>query len=436
VPSTQTHFAEKVKYEILIITMASRTMEWLDTVETLEGTNEDGEDRPLLTEFDDDPSRNSLLRRVDKFLKSNEPSVSVIAHVRAVYCATVKSHCTAIASMWSMLSQSSVDVPMQRAMIDTTSMMLDKCRFLCTIHRHMLENAKWISLQTEIYKSVNVMMLEIIKHCQNYPHKPKDRGTGVIKHFETRDFLATVCQYLYDTLFPESDYFGTRGNSPGNKLKLKFDLELLIPTMRRLGMMDCLDKDWNVYGDWSDILQEMEKYGKHVPHTIADKILNEKSFIWRNSRNSMRCRTMRRPAGMSPPSQCYQYFPKCTVMGCSNIETPAKPHKMRCIQCYYFHVCSPACESYADMFGVHKCSQQDREKAPMMRSEMELYLKQNDKDQASASESCNFCFAKEKNMPEDEKMMRCGGCASVWYCSKQCQQWDWTSGKHNLECKK
>jgi hypothetical protein len=88
------------------------------------------------------------------------------------------------------------------------------------------------------------------------------------------------------------------------------------------------------------------------------------------------------------------------------------------------------------MCNVHQCSQQDCDKSALMRSQMELYLNRNDKEQASASESCNFCFAKEKNMPEGEKMMRCGGCASVWYCSKQCQQWDWTSGNHNLECKK
>jgi hypothetical protein len=81
--------------------MASKTMEWLDTVETLEGKDEYGEDCLLLTEFDEDSSRNSLLRRVDNFLKSNEPSVAVIAHVRAVFCATVESHCNRIASMWS-----------------------------------------------------------------------------------------------------------------------------------------------------------------------------------------------------------------------------------------------------------------------------------------------------------------------------------------------
>jgi hypothetical protein len=199
--------------------------------------------------------------------------------------------------------QSSIDAQMQSAMNDKTSMMQEKCRLLCTIHRKMLDSALRISLQTEIYKSVNLMMLEIIKQHQNYPHKPKERGPEVVKHFRIRACLVSFCLELWDKLFPETDYFGTRGNSHGDKPKNKIDLELIIPTMRRLGMMDCLDKDWNVHSDWNAILQEMEKHGtKHVPHTNADKILAEKSQIWRNSRNSMNCRTMRRPNGMSPLS--------------------------------------------------------------------------------------------------------------------------------------
>jgi hypothetical protein len=174
---------------------------------------------------------------------------------------------------------------MQRAMVSQTKVMADKCRFLCTIHPRMLDSATWISLQTEIYNSVNEMMLEIIKQCQNYPHKPKERGPEVVKHFKIRDFLARVCLELWDKHFPESDSFN-RGNK--NKPKNKIDLELLMPTMRSLGMMDCLDIAWNMYGDWNAILQEMEKHGaKHVPHTIADTILAGKSKIWRSSRNSM-----------------------------------------------------------------------------------------------------------------------------------------------------
>jgi MYND finger len=33
-------------------------------------------------------------------------------------------------------------------------------------------------------------------------------------------------------------------------------------------------------------------------------------------------------------------------------------------------------------------------------------------------------------------MKRCSKCHSVYYCSRQCQEWDWRVGGHRLYCKR
>jgi hypothetical protein len=33
-------------------------------------------------------------------------------------------------------------------------------------------------------------------------------------------------------------------------------------------------------------------------------------------------------------------------------------------------------------------------------------------------------------------MKRCSKCQAVYYCSRQCQEWDWRVGGHRLYCKK
>jgi hypothetical protein len=52
---------------------------------------------------------------------------------------------------------------------------------------------------------------------------------------------------------------------------------------------------------------------------------------------------------------------------------------------------------------------------------------------ASASISascCNWCFS----TPQTQKLHKCGGCHRVKYCSRKCQQLDWTRGLHTKEC--
>ncbi|KAF1323681.1 putative histone tail methylase containing set domain, partial [Globisporangium splendens] len=44
--------------------------------------------------------------------------------------------------------------------------------------------------------------------------------------------------------------------------------------------------------------------------------------------------------------------------------------------------------------------------------------------------ACNWCFS----TPQTQKLQKCGGCHRVKYCSRKCQQLDWTRSLHAKEC--
>jgi hypothetical protein len=69
-----------------------------------------------------------------------------------------------------------------------------------------------------------------------------------ILHFRVRSFLSTEARSLWDNLKPVVDFSFLGGRSSSSNQN-KNNLELLAPTMRTLGMMDCLDSDWNMEGE-------------------------------------------------------------------------------------------------------------------------------------------------------------------------------------------
>lgn len=137
----------------------------------------------------------------------------------------------------------------------------------------------------------------------------------------------------------------------------------------------------------------------------------------------MLCRSMSTNPGMPAmpgmprmpaPPQCFRYFSKCTTSACANIETPQKPHTIRCQKCWYFHCCSPACERYAEMFNQHQCFFTPPDKVALIKSETELHLKQNssaDQQVVNEGKRCIFCRTKKENISSE--LMRCGSCQSV-----------------------
>jgi hypothetical protein len=263
-------------------------------------------------------------------------------------------------------------------------------------------------------------------------------------HFAIKSHLSRCACAIWHPLLQSDNMNYLTSHVPPPKL---IPVDLLIPTMRRLGMVDVLEEGWNLLGDWNDILEPFQSQGATLLlKTPADEVLQERSSVWKLARNSMLCRGMftnpemparLRMPRMSNPPQCFRYFPKCTTTACANIETPQKPHKIRCQKCWYFHCCSPACEMHAEMFNEHHCSFNPPDKVALIKSETELHLKRNssaDQQVVDEGKRCNFCMTRKENI--SSKMMRCGACQSVWYCSRECQQWDWSLGKHKAQCKK
>lgn len=372
--------------------------DWIRKVETLEGPDEYGNPFPLLEDYEMDDSPNSLQRRAAAFLRRVEANDVLIHEIRDhlindVLGNTVKE----IASAWGC--------PHNGVMSNTDLLSTKVCFLVSCFYCEMLGSEKWSDFHQEIYKSINTVLLAILEFAKEYPHKPKNSLLTTV-HFKTKSFLANSTLWIWHNLFS------------GDTIKALTDapLELLVPTMRKLGMMDVLDEDWNMYGGWDCILNEI---GAGLPRVSADKALAEKSELWRKARASICCRRLsRRGYGSGDPNPiCFQYFSKCSVDGCVNMEAASKKHPHRCNKCYYFHFCSDACKAYAEKFGMHDCEFTPPDKAAAIKNETEMYLGLNKKKKVSKHERCNFCRTKEIDMPPGKNLLQCSGCENVGYVS-------------------
>ena len=412
--------------------------------EHLMGEDADGDPCPLLKLFgeaEDDTTDEpgSLLARLEDFLKEAAPGPKLIDEVKEhLVDSVLKKTVGRIVATWA---PDTVSVHAQRLLSDFTSLMEDKARFMHRIYAEILRREGWKPHHRSIYGAINDVLLAVIPVAQQYPHKPdEDDFKETLLHFQIKPFLqnfAMTAWTSYDSSSCGQNSFSNSGRPPITKIPT----ELVVPTMRRLGMRDLLDPEWNVHGEWSEILAEMNNCGDaHVVfNDSSDKVLEEKSKVWRNARNSITCRMMRRPGGfmasMPPPPQCFQYFAKCSVMECDSLETREKPHPIRCTRCYYFHFCSAACEQVANAFSLHACSATPPEKAEAIKRETEAFLGLNQRQGSNrVHESCNFCGTKRQNARG--VLLQCTRCKNVAYCDKQCQAWDWNQAGHKLACKK
>jgi len=430
--------------------------DWIRNVEDLMGTDYDDEPCPLLEEFEGDTSPHSLRTRTDAFLKRTDASDEVIHEIRDhlindVLGKTVEK----IFDTWR-----NGEVRAQRALTEEQQLMNRKTYFnVGCIFGKMLRSPKWRVHHEEIFNASNAFLLAIITVAKKYPHKPKN-FVGTLLHFKVKHFLCEISMWAWYGIFQEDEI---HEKEPA---LAAIPTELLLPTMRRLGMMDLLDPDWNLVGAWDGILDHIAQVADGFPRVTADKILSENSIMWSKARNSIFCRRCHRITlfGRGPPPQSFKYFSKCSVDMCCNIETAKKPHKHRCTKCYYFHFCSDACKEYADMFDLHDCDFTPPEKAASIKKEMEAYLGQTKTKKVSKHEICNFCRLKRADMPPDGTLLQCTGCERVAYvssyficlclvnvyyrvhtdvvslllnlkCSKDCQLWDW-SADHKSQCGK
>ena len=188
-----------------------------------------------------------------------------------------------------------------------------------------------------------IRMLAIIAVAKQYPHKPKNFADTLL-HFQVKAFLCNISFQTWNGIFQSSSVHNRE------RPLVAIPTDLLLPTMRRLGMLDILDEHYIMYGPWNGILDHIAESTDGISKVPADKTLAERSSIWKNARNSIMCRTMSKndsTYGWGPAPQCFRYFSKCSVDMCCNVETAKKPHKHRCEKCYYFHFCSNACKDYA-----------------------------------------------------------------------------------------
>jgi hypothetical protein len=143
--------------------------------------------------------------------------------------------------------------------------------------------------------------------------------------FESNTFFRSA-RVIWSTIVDADPTSYTRISGAAAPSKRDIPLNLIIPTMRRLAMLDLVDRNCDQFGDWNTIFQEFQSQGvSPLPKTQADQILQERSSQWKLARNSLACRNhhkMGSSMGMGFAPQCFRHFPKCTADACSNIETP------------------------------------------------------------------------------------------------------------------
>eukprot|EP00985_Skeletonema_marinoi_P021154 scaffold12862_cov140-Skeletonema_marinoi.AAC.4 len=165
----------------------------------------------------------------------------------------------------------------------------------------MLRSLKWRVHHEEIFNSSNAFLLPIIAVAKKYPHKPKN-FVDTLLHFKVKPFLCEISMWAWGGIFEEEEIHEKEPALAATPT------ELILPTMRRLGMMDLLDPDWNMFGAWDEILDHIAKVSDGFPRVTADKILSENSIMWSKARNSIFCRRMSPDYmfGRGPPPQSFK----------------------------------------------------------------------------------------------------------------------------------
>jgi hypothetical protein len=399
-------------------------LQWLRDCDTRR--DQDGE-AYLQLEYHDDDEIMALLR---EFLERSTATKAVVDELYQIWQATVLSTMLSSSALWKKEVIQSGD---QRVMKDQLKTSRYKINFL--MHHavgSMLSSTdpKWKSRQEDLVNLCFQTLQLLPRLAESCPHHKTDIRQAII-HFEGKEFLAAVACETWDTLY---DY------------SIPIDPDRFVPILRRCAMLDILDKDWNMLGGWEDVLKGLEAKccagpgGSQTPvlRLPCDTLLHEHTTVLRNARNSMQCkffsvRFMRYTEDQAP--QRWRYFPKCSAPACSSIESALQPHPFRCQNCWYFHYCSESCQEYCDsIMGLHPkfCKDTPAGKSLQCRHETYSFLGWPLSESGSLL-TCRACGTSEQIVAD---MKRCSKCQSVYYCSRQCQEWDWRVGGHRVYCKK
>lgn len=386
-------------------------------------TRVDSKGQPYLQlEYRDD---DTIMLYLKNFLEKSSAQKQVVEEFYQIWQQTVLSTLLEISAVWQKENVSPDD---QRHMKERLKKARYKISFL--LHRVMggmltSLHSRWKNRRDDLLH-VCLQTLQLLPRlAESCPHHKSDIRQVII-HFEGKEFLASCACETWDTLYDHA---------------IPLDPKLFVPVLRRCAMLDILDKDWNMLGGWEDILKALEAKcfidAGPVLRLSSDAVLQETTSILRNARNSMQCkffsvRFLRYTDDQAP--QRWRYFPKCSAPACANLETPQKPHTLRCQNCWYFHYCSSSCQEYCDnIMGLHPkfCKDTPKDKAAQCRKEMESYLGWNHEPDMT----CHACGLEEHHVVASEGMKRCSQCQKVFYCSRQCQEWDWRVGGHKQICK-
>lgn len=403
----------------------------------------DEETDELLQESYDDPECSGrstrLLTQRDEFMKEMEQidkkvAKATIYDLQAILLdETVVATTEALIDMWN---QDCIDITMQNDMDQRLERALYKANFILLgilLQALKSQSSVWISLRSKIVDMCFSILRKLKELAGRVPHPGGSELPPVILHLRAMKFLCEIslgtwAQVIYDS-----------------KIKLSSSqVDEFIPLMRQLCMVKCLDKEFNMYGPWNEILNELSNHncaGK-IKRIEADAHLDRITTQLNRACNSMQCKIMSLRSSDMPDfassfmyeescaPQRWNYFPKCSNMHCYNIETKERPHLLRCTKCYYFHWCSEACKTLScDRSNQHQslCSITPAKKAKQTKAEMEAFLDIGKKNSNSGSKICHGCGMKEKG-DTDKKFFRGGHRNNVWYCSKLCDTWDQEEG--------
>eukprot|EP00555_Chaetoceros_dichaeta_P001283 CAMPEP_0198276998 /NCGR_PEP_ID=MMETSP1447-20131203/65614_1 /TAXON_ID=420782 /ORGANISM="Chaetoceros dichaeta, Strain CCMP1751" /LENGTH=417 /DNA_ID=CAMNT_0043971987 /DNA_START=70 /DNA_END=1324 /DNA_ORIENTATION=- len=324
---------------------------------------------------------------LDEFIKKSSASENVVKEIQVILSETIFCTMMDISKMFDgggLMHDAfeKIDLKIMRMAV--------KVKFLCyTVMGKLFSSTrkKWKGRREFLVEICCSVLCGLPKQLSALPHHDSDPAK-VMKHHKAKDYLARVSMYLWKD-------FLCRNHVP-------IVPEVLVPLLRKLAMLDILDANWNTVGAWGDIVRHIEmQCNVRIGRVPADKVLNEKTILLHDGRDSMYCKQMK--LAQKPGSvdnnilHCWELQQKCSSPCCSNIETKERPHKLRCQDCFYFHWCSTACRDYCCKFtNIHSylCKDTPPDKKESLKRQVKAFLSDDGMEELLGNDdACAACGA-------------------------------------------
>lgn len=292
---------------------------------------------------------------------------------------------------------------------------------LIGIVKPALSNAKggkaiiWARLKDSFIDICLSTLRSLVILMEKSPHPGGWGMQALQEHFQMKEFLADISSNVWSSVLYDTS--------------TKVPADDIVPILRQLAMLDCVDQGWNWHGSWSEVLDALSnKCCGQIKRIAADDELERISFQIRKADNSMRCKLMACNreygsfiSGVDSAPQKWRYQLKCSAMNCSNIEDPENPHTLRCQECWYFHWCCEGCKTQScDFSRQHDmcCTATPPEKAEQTKQEVFALLGWGEHASTGTAKACHSCGKKEG---QGTTLNKCG---RKYYCSALCEKWN------------